>query len=120
MIVSKWDLSKLTDNGDGTYTPAFINSFTLPFIDTSQGQAFLNGKMYVMSSNPYVPSGGRKTKIYVIDVGGQRISNILNDWWLRISDNEGEGVFFVPNVNNNFKYDMILDIQTRGLYRITF
>lgn len=117
MIVTKWDLSNLTDNGDGSFTPEYIDEFTLPFIDTTQGRAFLNGKMFVMSSNPYVPSDGRYTKVYVIDVGGQRISNILSGWWYRIRDNEGEGLFFVPNGD---KYDLILDIQIKGLYRITF
>lgn len=117
MIVTKWDLSALTDNGDNTYTPAFIDTFDLPLIDTCQGQTMLNGKIFIVSANPYVGTGsGKTTKVYAIDVGGQRISNILTEFWERIRDHEGEGIFFVPNGN---RYDMIVDIQLRGLFKIT-
>ena len=117
IIVSKWDLANLNDNGDGTYTPTFIDTFDLPFMNTAQGQVMLNGKVFIMSSNPYVETGTtEKTKIYVVDVGGQRVSNILTDFIERIRDHEGEGVFFVPNGN---KFDMIVDIQASGLYKIT-
>lgn len=116
IIASKWDLANLNDNGDDTYTPTFIDTFNLPFMNTAQGQVMLNGKVFIMSSNPYVDTGTtEKTKVYVVDVGGQRVSNILTDFIERIRDHEGEGVFFVPNGN---KYDMILDIQASGLYKL--
>ena len=77
----------------------------------------LNGKIFIMSSNPYVDTGTtEKTKIYVVDVGGCRISNVLTSFIERIRDHEGEGVFFVPNEN---KYDLIVDDQASGLYKIT-
>lgn len=116
MIVTKWDLSELTDNGNNTFTPAFLDTFDLPFMDTAQGQVMLNGKVFIMSSNPYVPADGRRTRVYVVDVGGQRISNILSEFWERIREHEGESVFFVPNGHN--AYDLIVDIQATGLYKI--
>lgn len=48
-LISKWDLSDLADNGDGTYTPLFISSLTRDFIYCTQGQQFHDGMIWVAS-----------------------------------------------------------------------
>ena len=61
-IISKWDMSDLTDNGDGTYTPTFISSFECPFIYVMQGLEFYDGLIWVASG--YVDAHGY---IYALD-----------------------------------------------------
>lgn len=48
-LISKWDLSDLTNNGDGTYTPRFITSITRDFIYCTQGQQFHDGMIWAAS-----------------------------------------------------------------------
>lgn len=48
-VVSKWDMSQLTGNGDGTYTPAFISSYERDFIYVMQGQQFFDGYIWIAS-----------------------------------------------------------------------
>lgn len=50
-VVSKWDLSDLTDNGDGTFTPGFISQYERPFIYTMQGLAYHDGYIWICSGN---------------------------------------------------------------------
>lgn len=49
MLVSKWDLTNLTDNGDGTYTPEFVSSYQRSFIYVTQGQQYRNGVIWMTS-----------------------------------------------------------------------
>ena len=117
MIISKWDLSDLTLNEDTTYTPKFIESFNVPFMNTTQGQCMIDDKVFIMASNPYAgASGVDKTKIFVVEVGAKRISNVFTEFIEPIRDHEGEGVFFVPNGNT---YSLIVDMYPSGLYQLT-
>lgn len=49
VIISKWDLSNLTDNGDGTYTPAYVSSFERAFIYVLQFVTFHDGMIWAGS-----------------------------------------------------------------------
>lgn len=58
-VISKWDLSNLTDNGDSTYTPLFVSSLQRTFIYCTQGQQYHDGMIwtasgYTGSSNSYI------------------------------------------------------------------
>lgn len=90
MIFAKWDLLDMTDNGDGTFTPAFIDSFNTPFILTIQGPCYYNGLLYVVSSH----WANSSTLIYVIDPDGRRIRNIISDFPSAIKAHEAEGICF--------------------------
>lgn len=48
-IVCKWDLSNMTDNGDGTYTPTFISSYNRDFIYVMQDLKFNDGICWICS-----------------------------------------------------------------------
>lgn len=61
-LISKWDLSNLTDNGDDTYTPEFIESFERPFIYVMQGQQFHDNMLWISSG--YI--GSSESYIYAI------------------------------------------------------
>ena len=97
IIVSKWNLHELTDNGDGTKTPEYVDSFTLPFIQTAQGMQFWNGKIFVISSK--VSSTEADTKVYVIDPFGKRITSVMESFPDAIKNHETEGICFVDNEN---------------------
>lgn len=114
LIVSKWDLSALTNNGDSTYTPGFVSSFDAPFYSTLQGQCFLNGKIVCISSpgRDNVP-----TRIIFIDPRIQQITSVMNEFPSTIKYVETEGIAFVPEGN---KYYMVLKTANVFYYRIDF
>lgn len=105
VIVSKWDMSDLTDNGDDTYTPAFISSYERPFIYVMQGQQWHDGMIWVASGGTNVrgyvyaldPSDG--TVLYTVDTG---------------TNTELEGVAFISNT------EMVLGLQGGTYKKVTF
>ncbi len=112
LVVSAWDLRHLTDNG-GSYTPAFIGSFELPFFTTIQGATFFDGKIVVISSH----YSNAQTKILFIDVGSKRISTIMQDFPTTIGAAECEGVDFVAGSRN---YYMIVSSNNKYYYKVDF
>lgn len=98
MIFAKWDFSQLTDNGDSTYTPQFIDSFTTPFMDTLQGPAYHNGNLFVVSSPALSPSD---TNIFVVDPERQKIVSVMNSFPTNIKTIETEGICFAEDDNGD-------------------
>jgi hypothetical protein len=94
MIVSVWDLKEAeTDNGDGTFTPAFVRSFKTPFIQTVQGQAYVNGLIACVSSHNQLPTNSR---IVFIDPDKGKIVSVLSEFPDNIKNElELEGIAFV-------------------------
>lgn len=101
-VVSKWDLSNLTDNGDGTYTPAFISQFECDFIYCMQGLEYHDGMIWVTSGN-----GGQQSYVYAISpTDGSLLHTIdLN------TTTEVEGCAFLSDTQ------VLVGFQ-RGSYRI--
>jgi hypothetical protein len=114
-IVSLWDLSDLTDNGDDTKTPRFIGKYELPFIVTMQDMAFFDGKIFVISSN----NTNTDTKVYAINPYTHSICNVLTQFNSHIKNSEQEGIDFVFN-SDSLKYDMYLSNAVGYFYRIEF
>lgn len=89
-IISKWDLSQLIENQDGSFTPEFISSFERAFIYVMQGQQFHDGMLWIASGgsnyNGYVyaldPSNG--SLLFTIDTG----TTVEIEGLAFISDNE--------------------------------
>lgn len=104
-VVSKWDLSNLTDNGDSTYTPAFISSYERAFIYTMQGQQFHDGMLWISSGNTNVrgyvyaldPADG--TLLYTVDTN---------------TTTEIEGIAFISDT------EMIFGLQGGTYKKVTF
>jgi hypothetical protein len=113
MIVSVWDLGNCTDEGNNVYTPAFIRSFTVPFMVTTQGQTFFDNKLVLMSSDYSNPD----TNIYFIDLGSQSISSVISDLPSNLKNVECEGIAIVETDTG---YDMIIKPNSRGYYRARF
>lgn len=55
-IVCKWDLANMTDNGDGTVTPALISTYQRPFIYVMQGEQYHEGLIWICSGYGTVAS----------------------------------------------------------------
>lgn len=104
-VVSKWDLSHLTDNGDGTYTPAFIEQYERPFIYVMQGLEFYDGMIWVTSGY-----GSAESYIYALDpVDGTLLYAVdLN------TTTEVEGIAFISNT------EAVVGFQGGTYKKITF
>lgn len=68
VIISKWNYENCIENADGSYTPTFVSSDEISFIETMQGQTFHDGLMWITSS-AYDKTNNRQLEsmIYVID-----------------------------------------------------
>lgn len=55
-LVSKWDMTNITENGDGTFTPQFVSSYTIPFIYVMQGIRYHDGMIWIPSGYGNKPS----------------------------------------------------------------
>ena len=101
-VVTKWDLSSLTDNGDGSYTPAYISSFECPFIYVMQGLQFFDG--YIWISSGY--NNGGNQYIYALNPTTHEI-----DYTITLDDHvEVEGLAWVYDETEN-KYWMLIGQQ---------
>lgn len=105
-VVSKWDMSTLMQNGDGTYTPTFISSYERDFIYVMQGMQFHDGYIWI-ASGWY----NRDTQhIYAM-----RPSDGVIDYTINLADTyEVEGLAWVYDEENN-KYWMLVGQQTTDL-----
>lgn len=113
LIVSVWDLKNVTDNGNDTYTTAFMRSFKLPFYTTLQGQAFFNGLIVVVSSH----WENAETKVLFIDPGKEAITTLLDNFPSSVKNVECEGIAFVPDGD---KYYSVIKTNNTHYYRIDF
>lgn len=55
-LISKWDMTNITENGDGTFTPQFVSSYTIPFIYVMQGIRYHDGMIWIPSGYGNKPS----------------------------------------------------------------
>ena len=114
MIVSVWDLKEAeTDNGDGTFTPAFVRSFKTPFIQTVQGQAYINGLIACVSSHNQYPTNSR---VVFIDPDKDKIVSVMSEFPNNIkNDLELEGIAFVEETNSTV---MVLVANGGAFFRV--
>ena len=89
MVVSVWDITKLSKNNNGTYTPKLIRTFNVSFFPFFQGMCFHNGNIYVLSSDFISP----RTKVFVIDVNRRKYTKSYCNFPDYIKFNESEGIF---------------------------
>lgn len=63
IVISKWNMSNLSDNGDGTHTPQFVSSVERDFIYCTQGQQFYEGMIWISSGY----TGSVESYVYAIN-----------------------------------------------------
>lgn len=114
MKIISWSIKELTVNSDGTYSPKRIDSFTLPFINTVQGNKFFDGKLLVISSQT---TGTSQTAIYAIDPTKRRIITAFDKLPDGIRNQEIEDM--VLRLNGD-RYDMYLIDLSSKVYKLSF
>jgi len=62
-VISRWDMTELNDNNDGTYTPAYISRTDREFIYCTQGQQYKNGMIWIASGY----TGSAESYIYALN-----------------------------------------------------
>lgn len=101
-VISKWDLSNLTDNGDSTFTPQFVSVFERAFIYCTQGQQYHDGMIWASSGY----TGSEKSYIYALNPStGETLYTVDLD-----TTTEVEGLSFISNT------EMVVGLQG-GTYR---
>lgn len=103
-LVSKWDMSQLTQNQDGSYTPTFISSYQIPFIYCMQGLQFHDGMIWISSG---INNG---SYIYVLDPSD---GTTLHTFDLETTT-EVEGLDFISNT------EMVVGFQGGIYWKYTF
>lgn len=110
-VISKWDMTNLTDNGSNNYTPAFISSYEIGFIYCMQGISFFDG--YIWISSGY--NNGRTQNIYGIDpITGTKLYTITMN-----NTEELEGVAWVYDQESN-KYWMLVGQQFHNPNKLNY
>ncbi len=112
--ISKWNLARLTDNGDDTYSPQRLRTIETPQPSNSfyfQGCKFHDGLIWYANgyTNTYAHVYGVNPRtgevLYDIDTGLQR---------------EPEGVAFYPDANAEGGFAMYVGFQGMMLRKYTF
>ncbi len=112
-LVSKWDLSNLTDNGDGTYTPKNIQTVTMTAPSTSryfQGLKSHDGLLWYGNG-----SGSEWAYVRAIDPNGTEKAVID-----LATKSEPEGVAWIPDNIVYGGYVMYVGFQGMMLRKYTF
>lgn len=104
-VISKWSLSNLTDNGDGTYTPAFIEQYERPFIYVMQGLEYHDGMIWVTSGY-----GGAESYIYALDPADGTLLYTIDTG----TTTEIEGIAFISDT------EAVIGFQGGVYKKITF
>ena len=113
VIVSVYDMSKETFIGGIRYSLEFVDRWEIPFIYCIQGQKFLNGKCYLVSS--YLASE-QNTYIYVYDPITRQMTAVFKDMPWDIATYETEDIAFIKG---NIKYEMIAGTRVKYM-KLTF
>ena len=98
-VVSKWDMSNLTNNGDNTYTPAFISQYERDYIYVMQGLEYHDGYVWIASG-----IGGAAQHIYAMNPRTGVIDHTIT-----MDNTEIEGLAFVS--------DYMITGQQGGIYK---
>lgn len=115
MIFSLWNLSNLEAVADNVYTPELVSSFTLPFMKCLQGQKYLNGNLFLLSSTSN--TSANDTRIYVVNTKTKTVISLFNKFPSNILSGECEDFDFVLDGRN---YYMVIHLQNGAFYKIEF
>lgn len=107
MVVTAWDLSRLTENSDGSFTPAYLTRIaTNYFIYAHFGQTFHDGLIW--SGTPGV--GYADPKVFGVDPA---TGNIVDTIHLP-TNGEAEGICFLDDLN------AVVGYISKSFYKLTF
>ena len=102
MILNMYNLNNLTDNGDGTYTPELISTIESPYVGTTQGRKFYQGKLYMEVSGTSSP---HNSKLLCLNPYTGIVESTITDMVSGMT--ELEGICFY--IENNDIYWLVSD-----------
>lgn len=111
LIIAKWDMTELTENGNGTYTPALISTVTRDWLECIQGASYHDGYLWVASG---LGNTGNKGYVYALDVETGDIIYSIDTG----STNELEGLAWGYNETDNWY--IVIGQTGFGFRKITF
>lgn len=102
VIVSKWDMTELTPDGSGNYTPIFVSRYFRDFIYVMQGKQFFDGYIWIASGY----NDGGMQYIYALNPANGTIEHTIT-----LDDRvEVEGLAWVYDETEN-KYWLLIGQQ---------
>lgn len=116
-IICWWDLKSLTDNGDGTYTPALIRTIRTEGINpwqTNQGAKEFNGYIWIATSQR--GSTNSTSKARAIDPITGEIVHVIDF----NTTTEIEGILFIVDENAPGKVAMLAGFPGVSMRKYTF
>lgn len=112
--ISKWDLHDMTDNGDGTHTPALLQTVTSSQPASSffyQGCKMHDGVLWYANGN-----GSGRAYVYGVDPDtGEQLYTIDLE-----TSTEPEGLAWYPDDNAYGGYALYVGFRLMGLRKYTF
>lgn len=110
--LAKWDMTDLTENEDGTFTPAFIASARADWHSWKQGIKYHDGLLWLASA----PISGAKAYVYALDPNtGQTIHTIDTG-----NKSEIEGAVWYPDESAVGGYALYVGFQGMEMWKFTF
>lgn len=89
-IVCKWDLTNMTDNGDGTFTPTLLDTYTRDYIYVMQDLKYNDGLIWICSgygsSTQYVYGMNPETGVFTHTITMPIKTEIEGLVWMLDSD----------------------------------
>lgn len=117
-VISKGDMSNMTENPDSTLTPEFIEQFEVQIpgdYPVLQGVKYLNGHLF-LASGAYGDEDD--AFITVIDIENRTVSSRIANIPAEVAKKEMEDIAFMPNPYSD-NYDMIVFFRQNGYYRLS-
>lgn len=114
--ISKWDISSLTDNGDGTYSPLRLSRISIPQPSNSfyyQGCKFHDGLFWFASG---YGDGNTSTYVYGVDPENGRTIAVINCQTMQ----EPEGIAWVRDNDASGEYALYVGFVGMLLRKYTF
>lgn len=115
--ISKVNMSSLTDNGDGTYTPTVIETFTVNITETNvifQGCKCFNNRIY-LASGGY--NTAIKSKLLIINTESKSLTGLFTNFTEPMYSDEFEDITFIPD-NAKTKYVILAHVRSNGYYKL--
>lgn len=92
MVLTKWDLNRLTENADGTYTPALLSECECPYVGVTQGRKYLQGRIYLGVASTGSP---HNAKFIALDAGTGDVVTTID--MTKVTTSEAEGLAYRVN-----------------------
>lgn len=99
MIITMWDLTSLTENDDGTFTPALLSENKCGYLGVMQGGKYYNGIIYKAVAKTKSPF---EAKLLALDAESGDVRTSID--MTGVTTSEAEGLCYQINGDNIYWY----------------